>query len=92
MHVEEEPKKTETGVIKPSDGAAERIGDKNRLEALDRIHGSIVDCLNADMPQEAVKAASAITDPDEQVYVWDKLDSKQRSLIKRTKQEMALKA
>ncbi len=75
--------------IKPSSGVEERIAPERR-EALERIYGSIVDCLNADMPIEAVKTASAITDPDEQVFVWDKLDSKQRSLIKRTKQEMAL--
>ncbi|MCR4299638.1 MAG: hypothetical protein NUV75_12990 [Gallionella sp.] len=90
LHIEEEPVKTGPGVIKPSDGAEARIGDKARLYALDRVHSSIVDCLNADAPQDAVKAASTITDPDEQVYVWGKLDSKQRSLIKRTKQEMAL--
>lgn len=79
------------GVIKPSDGVENRIA-KERQEALERVFSSIVDCLNADMPQEAVKAADTLTDPDEKVYVWDKLDSKQRSLIKRTKQEMALKA
>lgn len=77
--------------INPADGAEDRV-DPTRKEALERVYGSIIDCLEANMPAEAVKAADAITDPDEKVFVWKMLDSKQRSLIKRTKQEMALKA
>ena len=80
-----------TGVIKPSDGVETRIAPARR-EALERVASSIVDCLDNDQPKEAVKAADALTDPDEKVFVWEKLDSRQRSLIKRTKQEMALAA
>lgn len=79
------------GQIKPSDGVEGRVS-KERKEALERVYSSIVDYLDADVPQDAVKAAESLTDPDEKVFVWDKLDSRQRSLIKRTKQEMALKA
>lgn len=72
-----------TAVIKPSDGVETRIAPE-RKEPLNRILGSVLDCLSADLPAEAVKALGEITDPDEKVYVWTMLDSKQRSLIKKT--------
>lgn len=81
---------TGKGVIKPSDGVEDRIATE-RKGALNTILGSVVDCINEGLPTDAIHCLEAITDPDEKVYVWDQLDSKQRSLIKRTKQEMALK-
>ena len=71
------------GVIKPSDGVETRIAPE-RKSALNSILSSIFDCLEADLPGEAVKAYGEITDPDEKVFIWTNLDSKQRSLIKRT--------
>lgn len=78
------------GVIKPSDGVEDRI-DPSRREALERVRNSIVDYISAGQPEEAVRIGKGLTDPDEAVYVFDKLDASMRSLIKRTKQEMALK-
>lgn len=71
------------GVIKPSDGVETRISPE-RKGALNSVLSSILDCMNADLPAEAVKAYAEITDPDEKVWIWTNLDSKQRSLIKRT--------
>ena len=77
------------GQIKPSDGVEARV-PASRKEALERLFSSIVDYLESETPDEAVKAFDSLTDPDERVLVWDKLDSKARSWMKRRKQEMAL--
>lgn len=78
-----------TGVIKPSDGVESRIAPE-RKTALNTILGSVVDCLNEQLPADAVHCLEAVTDADEKVFIWEQLDSKQRSLLKRTKQEKAL--
>lgn len=78
-----EVKAIKQGVIKPSDGVETRIAPE-RKEPLNRVLSSVIDCLDADLPAEAVKALGEITDPDEKVYIWTMLDSKQRSLIKKT--------
>lgn len=75
------------GVIKPSDGVEKRI-DPERKGPLSDALSSVVDCLAADMPAEAVKILSEITDPDEKVWLWTNLDSKSRSLIKRTAESL----
>ncbi len=80
-------KPAKAAASKPSDGVETRIAAE-RKEPLNRVLSSVMDCLEADLPAEAVKALGEITDPDEKVWIWTNLDSKQRSLIKRTSETL----
>lgn len=80
---EEDRPELKAAKVTPSAGVKERISkdDQGRVW---RVLGTVVDCLEADMPQEAVKAIDdAKFDADCKVYLWSQLDSKQRSLLKK---------
>lgn len=55
---------------------------KERHEAVTRIAGSIVDCFNADVPEEAYKVYRTLTDAGEKLMAWSFLDSKMRRTLK----------
>lgn len=69
------------GKITPTAGAVERLA-ADRQEYTARIASSIVDCFEAQLPNEALKAYQEVTDTDEKVAVWSYLDSKQRRALK----------
>jgi len=75
--------KVSTGVIKPTDGAGDSLTAVQK-EKVDRIRGTVVDCFEAGIPEEAYRAIdTAGLDVDEKVYLWDNLDSKMRSALKK---------
>ena len=65
----------------PNAGAFDNI-PKERHEYVNRVASSIVDCFNADQPQEAFKAYLEVTDNMEKLGVWSFLDSKMRRRLK----------
>lgn len=75
--------KISTGVIKPTDGAGDGLTSVQK-EKVDRIRGTVVDCFEANIPEEAYRAIDqANLDTDEKIYLWDNLDSKMRSALKK---------
>jgi len=71
------------GVHKPTDGAGDSLTAAQR-EKIDRTFGTVVDCFEAGVPEEAYKAIeTAAFDADEKTFLWSLLDSKQRSAIKK---------
>jgi hypothetical protein len=72
--------------ITPRAGALERVAPERR-EYVERVAGTIIDCFAANMPGEALKAYTELSDVDEKVACWDFLDSKQRRELKRLGQE-----
>lgn len=70
-----------SGVIKPTDGAMHRVDPKRRTVVADTAT-LIRDYLAEDRDFDAFALCEEFTDPDEKVYLWSFLDSKQRSRIK----------
>jgi hypothetical protein len=58
--------------ITPTAGAMERLTE-DRREYVVRVASSIVDCFDANMPAEGVKAYTEVADTDEKVAVWGML-------------------
>ena len=58
--------------ITPTAGAMERL-EPDRREYVTRVASSIVDCFEANMPAEGVKAYTEVADTDEKVAVWGML-------------------
>lgn len=61
-----------------------------RKEYVQRVASTIVDCFNAQQPQEAFKAYKSVTENDEKLGVWSFLDSKMRSSLKKMGQDERL--
>lgn len=55
-----------------------------RHEFCYRVAATVRDCIEAGQLPEAIKALEQITDAEEKILTWKQLDSKDRSLIKRT--------
>jgi len=71
------------GVHKATDGAKEGLTNAQR-EIVDRLFSTVVDCFeagNAELAYQAIEAVGLETDM--RVALWDMLDSKQRSALKR---------
>lgn len=71
--------------ITPTAGAMERIPPERR-EHINRVASTIVDCFEADMPAEGLKAYTEVQDTDEKVAVWSMLS--EFSTIRRTIKKM----
>ena len=72
---------SKSGVIKPTDGAMHRVDPKRRPVIADTAT-LIKDYLSEGRDFDAFALCEDFTDPDEKVYLWSFLDSKQRSRIK----------
>lgn len=70
-----------SGVIKPTDGARSRVKPARRKTVEDTAI-LIKDALTEDRDFDAFGLCEDFTDPDEKVYLWSFLDSKQRSRLK----------
>jgi hypothetical protein len=70
-----------SGVIKPTDGAMQRVEPKRRPVIADTAT-LIRDYLSEDRDFDAFALCEEFTDADEKVYLWSFLDSKQRSRLK----------
>jgi hypothetical protein len=79
------------GKITPAAGAMERVVEARR-EPVTRVASSVIDYFSADMPIEAYKAYTSLTDADERVACWSFLDSKQRRTLKTLEAEQQAKA
>ena len=71
-----------SGVIKPTDGAMNRV-DPKRRQAITDTATLIKDALAEDRDFDAYGLCEDFTDPDEKVALWSFLDSKARSRIKK---------
>lgn len=69
------------GKVMPTSGAVERL-EHARREFCDRVVSTIIDCINAEQPEEAWKAYKEVTDTDEKVAVWSLLPKEIRKVIK----------
>lgn len=69
------------GSIKPTDGARGRVDTKRRRTVEDTAT-LVKDALKEDRDFDAYGLCEDFTDPDEKVYLWSFLDSKERSRIK----------
>jgi hypothetical protein len=70
-----------SGVIKPTDGAMQRVDPKRRTIVADTAT-LVRDYLAEDKDFDAFALCEDFTDPDEKVYLWTFFDSKQRARIK----------
>ena len=71
------------GTHKPTEGAKETLTNA-QIEITERLFGTIVDCFdagNVELAQTAIE--SALLEPEQKVYLWGMLDSKQRSALKK---------
>lgn len=71
-----------SGVIKPTDGAMDRVAPARRKIIIDTAT-LIKDALAEDRDWDAYALCEDFTDADEKVGLWSFLDSKQRSRIKK---------
>ena len=71
-----------SGVIKPTDGAMNRV-DPKRRQAITDTATLIKDALAEDRDFDAYGLCEDFTDPDEKVALWSFLDSKARARIKK---------
>jgi hypothetical protein len=69
------------GVHKPSDGARERCSPARR-KVIEDTAILVIDALREDRDFDAYAHCENFTDPDEKVYLWTFLDSKQRARLK----------
>ena len=69
--------------ISATDNAFEKLDSKKQFELLGVVEEIESHIFNQD-EEAAFKLAQSITDPDEKVALWSKLDSKVRSSIKKT--------
>jgi hypothetical protein len=70
-----------SGVIKPTDGARERVAPARRKVVEDTVI-LVTDALSEERDIDAYGYCEDFTDPDEKVYLWSFLNSKQRSRLK----------
>jgi hypothetical protein len=70
-----------SGVIKPTDGARERVEPKRR-KVVEDTAVQVRDYLSEDRDFDAFALCEDFTDPDEKVYLWTFLDSKARARLK----------
>ena len=87
---DEEEDRPEVKAAKPTSGVEERVSKEDQEKAWHVIN-SVVDCLNAELPEEAARVlmeSDKTLDADGKVYLWKQLDSKQRSLLKKTMADM----
>ena len=81
---EEERPEQKRSRITPIDGAMERVLP-DRMEYVNKIASSVIDCLAADMSEEAAKVFDqAELDTDEKVAVWSLFDRQQRLALRKT--------
>lgn len=69
------------GVIKPTDGARGRT-DPKRRKVVEDTAILVKNALKEDRDFDAYALCEDFTDPDEKVYLWSFLDSKERSRLK----------
>jgi hypothetical protein len=69
------------GVIKPTDGARGRVDTKRRKMVEDTAI-LVRDALNEERDFDAFSLCEDFTDPDEKVYLWSFLNSKERARLK----------
>jgi hypothetical protein len=69
------------GVIKPTDGAKERVSPARRKVVEDTAI-LVRDALNEDRDVDAYGYCEDFTDPDEKTYLWSFFNSKERSRLK----------
>ena len=70
-----------SGVIKPTDGAWDRVS-KERAKVVTDTLTLVLDALAVEKDHDAYALCESLTDPDEKVALWSRLDSKQRRRIK----------
>jgi hypothetical protein len=70
-----------SGAIKPTDGARGRV-DPKRRKMVEDTATIIKDALQEDRDFDAYAHCENFTDPDEKVYLWSFLDSKERRRLK----------
>lgn len=69
------------GSIKPTDGARGRV-DPKRRQGVEDTATLVKDALREDRDFDAYALCENFTDPDEKVYLWSFLDSKERRRLK----------
>lgn len=73
------------GVIKPTDGAAERVPQAVRV-GLERLALDVIEATEAGESEHAAAMCSDVEDADEKVYLWSKLPSHVRTALKKVAQ------
>ena len=87
---EEDRPEVKAAKVNPTAGVEERVSKEDQEKAY-RIVSTVIDCLEAGMAEEAAKTLRGSDkdfDADGKVYIWKQFDSKQRSLLKKTMDEM----
>ena len=74
------------GVIKPSDGAWDRVEPSRKGVITDTLT-QVRDFLAENRDVDAYGLCESLTDPDEKVAMWSELDSKQRARLKKVAAE-----
>jgi hypothetical protein len=88
---EEERPELKAAKITPTAGVEERVSREDQEKAW-RVVSTVVDCIEAGMPEEAAKAlmdSNKNFDADGKVFIWKQLDSKARALMKKTMESMS---
>jgi hypothetical protein len=75
------PVEASGGVIKPTDGARGRVAPSRRKMVEDTAI-LVRDSLNEERDFDAYSLCEDFTDPDEKVYLWSFLNSKERARLK----------
>lgn len=89
---EEDRPEVKATKITPAAGIEEVVSPEDKERAW-RIVGTVTDCIEAGMPEEGVKAIDeAKFDAETKIFMWKQLDSKQRSLLKKTADAMKAKS
>jgi hypothetical protein len=70
-----------SGAITPAGGARERV-DPKRRKVVEDTATLVKDALSEDRDFDAYANCESFTDPDEKVYLWSFLDSKERRRLK----------
>jgi hypothetical protein len=77
--------------ITPRAGSKERLTPE-QLEKVNKVASSMLDWINTGSFEDAVVTKeNAGLDADETVYLWDNFDSKQRSALKKAREDMKLR-
>jgi hypothetical protein len=89
---EEDRPEVKAAKITPAAGIEDVVSPEDKERAW-RIVGTVVDCIEAGMPEEGVKAIDeAKFDAETKIFMWKQLDSRMRSLLKKTAEAMKAKA
>ena len=73
--------------VTPTAGVENMVSAEDQEKAW-RVVSSVVDCMEAGLPEEAVKVIDeAKFDPETKIFLWKQLDSKTRSALKKAAQQ-----